>query len=173
MCELVLSAGQDADGHTLDVGERVIVRLNVTRDGLLDLGLCGDRACSVVRVTGVEDGERGAMGFSTRITSINSVADERGQTLQQVPPPAPTPYELSPSRLPLSNPLSPHRLRAQTRSHWAARSPSWCCAAPSGGWTSGWRATPSERPPSLSSPTANASRWTRTLDSRPSSGVRT
>ncbi|KAE8737462.1 hypothetical protein FOCC_FOCC017074, partial [Frankliniella occidentalis] len=73
--------GQEVDGYHMEVGERVIVRLNVTRDGLLDLGLCGDRACSVVRVTGADD--KGAFGYSTRITSSNSVTEERGQALQQ------------------------------------------------------------------------------------------
>ncbi|KAK3921995.1 Xin actin-binding repeat-containing protein 2, partial [Frankliniella fusca] len=72
--------GQEVDGYHMEVGERVTVRLDVKRDGLLDLGLCGDRACSVVRVTGAAGG---AFGFSTRITSSNSVTEERGQALQQ------------------------------------------------------------------------------------------
>lgn len=71
--------GQEADGYHMQVGERVIVRLTVTRDGLLDVGLCGDRSCSVVRISGAEDN---TMGWSSRITTTNSVVDERGQTLQ-------------------------------------------------------------------------------------------
>ncbi|KAJ1521329.1 hypothetical protein ONE63_003005 [Megalurothrips usitatus] len=90
--------GQEVDGYHMEVGERVVLRLNVTRDGLLDIGLCGDRACSVVRVTGVEpQGAQGraAMGFSTRITASNSVTEERGQTLQQAAGPGSFPVDQS------------------------------------------------------------------------------
>ncbi|XP_034244980.1 flocculation protein FLO11-like [Thrips palmi] len=68
------------DGYPMALGERVVVRLDVTRDGLLDVGLCGDRGCGVVRITGVDDN---TMGWSSRITTTNSVTEERGQTLQQ------------------------------------------------------------------------------------------